>query len=52
MTKTTWAILAAMVGLLAARWIHVWLRRRADDRAFGAAIRNRNDVRRYLGDNE
>lgn len=45
-------ILAGAVALLAARWVFLWARRRADDRAFGAAIQNRRDVARYLGDNE
>lgn len=45
-------IVAGACGVLAWRWIWLRARRRADDRAFGAAIKNRNDVKRYLGDNE
>lgn len=45
-------ILGGAVALLLVRWIVMRQRRRSDDRALGAAIRNRQDVRRYLGDNE
>lgn len=45
-------VIVGAIALLFARWIWIWRRRRSDDRAFGAAIKNRNDVRRYLGDNE
>ena len=46
-----WIVGGALL-LLVGRWIFVKWRRHETDRAFGAAIRNRNDVKRYLGDNE
>lgn len=38
--------------VLAWRWLWLRAKRRANDHALGAAIKNRRDVNRYLGDNE
>lgn len=46
-----WIVGGAIV-FLVGRWMVLRARRRANDRAFGAALQNRRDVSRYLGDNE
>lgn len=46
-----WIVGAAIV-VLGLRWWFVFARAAADNRSFGAAIKNRHDVKRYLGDNQ
>jgi hypothetical protein len=43
-------IVAGALVVLAWRWLWLRAHRRQNDRAFGAAIKNRNDVKRYLGE--